>query len=69
MLFAMQPSYNELCHAIGVRSLSVPPSIFERALHLVNQRFHNSGAKTDVLRSLIDYHASPETQWLNVAGS
>ena len=46
-----------------------PPPHFERALHLVNQGFHHSGAKMDVLCSLIDYHAGPETQWLNVAGS
>ena len=46
-----------------------PPPHFEHALHLVNQGLHCSEAKTDVLRSLINSHAGPETQWLNVAGS
>ena len=46
-----------------------PPPHFECALHLVNQGFHHSGAKTDVLRSLIDSRAALETQRLNVAGS
>ena len=46
-----------------------PPLHFEHALHLVNQGLHHSGAKTDVLFSLINYCAGPETQWLNVAGS
>ena len=46
-----------------------PPLHFEYALHLVNQGFHHSGAKTDVLHSLIDSRAGLETQRLNVAGS
>ena len=46
-----------------------PPPHFEHALHLVNQGFHRSGAKTDVLHSLIDSCAGPETQRLNIVGS
>ena len=46
-----------------------PPPHFECALHLVNQGLHCSGAKTDVLHSLIDYCAGPKTQRLSVAGS
>ena len=50
VLIAMQPSYNELHHAM-VHALhsQFPPPHFERALHSVNQVFHRSGAKTDVL--------------------
>ena len=66
----MQPLYNELHHAIGVCTHSqFSPPHFERALHLVNQGFHCSGAKTDLLCSLIDFHAGPEAQRLNIAGS
>ena len=38
-----------------------PPPHIERALHLVNQGSHHSGAKNDVLYSLIDFRAGPET--------
>ena len=70
MLIAMQPSYNELRHAIGMRfTLSSP-------LHILNVHYTKSikcsivsGAKMDVLCPLIDYCASPETQRLNVVGS
>ena len=70
MLIATQPSYDELlsCRGHALHSWFPPPH-FERALHSVNQVFHHSGAKMDVLHSLIDYRASPETQRLNVAGS
>ena len=46
-----------------------PPLYFKRALHLINQGSHYSGAKIDVLHSIINYCAGLETQWLNVAGS
>ena len=46
-----------------------PPLHSERALHLVNQGFHCSQAKIDVLQSLINYCAGPKTQWLNIASS
>ena len=46
-----------------------PPPYFERALNFVNHSLHHSGAKIDVLHSLINFCAGPETQQLNTVGS
>ena len=46
-----------------------PPPHFERILHLVNQGFHHSGARIDVLCSLINSCAGPKTQRLKIVGS
>ena len=72
MLFAMQPSYNELRHAIAVCAHSQSPP-----LHILN--VHHTWSikgsivleqKLDVLHSLIDSHAKGlEIQRLNLVGS
>ena len=70
MLIAMQPLYNELRHAVGMCFTLGSP------LHILNVHYTQSikcsiilEQKWNVLHSLIDYRASPETQWLNVVGS
>ena len=66
----MQPLYDELHHAIGMHSL------FGSPLHILNMHYTKSikgsiilEQKHDVLCSLIDSCAGPETQQLNIAGS
>ena len=62
--------YNELCHAVGVLSLSVPPSTLLNILCTeVNQGPHHSEAKMDVLRLLINSCAGLKTQQLNIVCS
>ena len=61
--------YDELCHAVGMHSLLVPPSTFLMCFALSQSRLTSFLSKTNVLCILINSHAGLEIQQLNIVGS
>ena len=69
MLIAMQPSYNELRHAVGMCFTLGSPLCILNVHYTKSIKGSIILEQKDVLCSLIDYCAGPETQRLNVVGS